>query len=633
MACPNPIPVFVPSACGINQTQVFNDRTTRAARKAIKNGSIYAGQAQSSRISTLKNCIAQVNDSERAFNQVVRRTIRVRDIITFQTTETQFIPTEQAAAYSNTYRNAAQPRVQVISFDPAGNLYSLLDTSAGIFIAKFANGDISGEPTTGPLFASNQGSLINANLFWKDNTLVFVGVFYKTSSVIQVYTINSSLAATIRLSIPIAGTKQYTGQAAYNSAGYIYVILCPPLQFGFELAPIYYISPTWTYITTNMLASFASIQQTAGDTLGGAAVGAYSQSGIVLTYLSGATVSWKKTIGLPTASSTPCALVILNSTAVLANPVGDYIFVLFFDGAKFQTQLISYTKVSPTVITTNTNVNIAWPFDTPYIVRSISLSYKVGQNAETPRFFYTMYLYNPTVVNFEYYIQNGEIDATGAILSYTNIQIGPSYNVSPSNTIQSNASLTAVSSGEELILYATSYSRPFTAIITRQAPRDFCQTIIVYPGCDCPTVPVNSILPSVSGLTRTLQIAVCDPQIFTNTTAVDDCAPVYTPPTKFLTPAQGAEPPQGPAVSTVVRKYTTISGIDQICKPIPGRFSSSWTARLRSSIQSATDTRYVNTVLPVVTYPFPCPVYGNQAGNPVASLCRPMIDGRPTTNI
>ena len=625
--------MFVPSACGINQTQVFNDRTTRAARKAIKNGSIYAGRSQSARVSVLKNCITQVNASERAFNQVTRRTIRVRDIITFQTTETQFSTTEQEAAYSNTYRTTAQPLLQIISFDPDDNLYSLIDTSAGVFVTKFVNGNISQNPITGQLFASNQGTLINANLFWNNNTLVFVGVFYKMNSVIQIYTFDSSLTATNRLSISLAGTKQYTGQASFNSAGYIHLVLCPPLQFGFELAPIYYISPTWTYTATNMLASFSSIQQAAGDTLGGAIVGAYSQDSIALTYIVGPSVSWRSTIGVPSAASTPCAVVVLNNTPILTYPAGNYIFAFFFDGARFQTQLLSYNSVSPTILIANRSVNITWPFNTPYAVRSMSLSYKVGVNTGVPRFFYTMYLYNPTTVNFEYYVQNGEIDAAGNILSFTNIQIGPSYNVSPSNNIQANENITAVSSGEELLTYATSFPKPFTAVITRQAPRDFCQTIIIYPGCDCPTVPANSILPSVSGLTRTLRIAVCEPQTFTNPTAVVDCGPVYTPPTKFLTPAQGAEPPQGPAISTVTRNYTTISGIDQICKPIPGRFSSSWIARLRSSIQSATDTRYVNTVLPVVPYPFPCPVYGNQAGNPVAALCRPTIDGRPTTNI
>ena len=589
----------------------------------------------------MKNCITQINASERAFNQVTRKTIRVQDTITYQTTETQYTTTEQGTAYNKTYRNQAQPLTQIIAFDPTGNLYSLINTALGCSVSKFALGDLSQNTVTGAIFARptdvNNATLITANMFWSSGTLVFIGVFYKTNTIIKIYTFDTALAATNRLSISLAGTKQYTGQCTYNSGNsgsYIYIVLCPPPQFGFELAPIYYVKQSnWTYLNTNMLFSFSSIQQADGDTLGGAIVSSYSQTGIYISYVSGATVSWRNTLAIPTAASTPCAIVVMNNTPVLSNPTGNYILAFFFDGTNFQTQLFSYTSTAPTLLTSNPQVGITWPFNTPYTVQSMSLSYKVGENTGEPRFFYTMYLYNLNVTNYEYYIQNGEIDAGGNILSFSNIQIGPSYNVSPSNNIQSSSNLTAVSSGEELITYATTYQQPFTAIVERQAQRDFCQTVIVYPGCDCPTVPANSLFPSVDGLTHTLQIAVCEPQTFTNPSAIVSCAPVNTPPTKYLTQAQGAEPPQGPANNTVTRRYYNISGIDQICRPIPNRFSSSKTARIRTGIESASDTQYATTVLPVVTYPFPCPVYGNQAGIPVASLCRPMIDGRPTNGV
>jgi len=543
---------------------------------------------------------------------------------------------------------------QIVTFDPSGNLYSLISDASGIYISKFANGDLSQRTLVGQEFGSENGTLLSANIFWAVDKLVFVGIFFSTNSNIKIYTFdNANLKSFLRLSISLNGTKQYFGQSTYNSAGYIYTVICPPQQFGFELAPIYYISTaTWTIVdTTNMLASFTAIQQTAGDAIGGAAITAYSQDGVFLTYLSGPGVFWREKLSASTALgiSTPCAVATVNDMQVMSYPVGNYVLVFFYNGAVFQSRLFSYTRMSSKLVASNTNISIKLPFDVTYRVQSISLSYKISYDTNTPRFFYTMYLYNPAIINFEYYIQNGEIDATGNIIWFSNIQIGESYNVSPSNTIQSSSTLTAVCAGQEMITYSTTYQLEFTAIVEKQRTRDFCQTFIIVPGCDCPKVPVNSIVPPVDGLTHTLSIATCNPIIFTNPVASEGCAPIYTPPTSFLSSKpinipikgpgftlqgqQGAEPPQGPAVSKLTRAYQTISGIDQICKPIPGRYGSSRTARIRSNIESASTTQYVDTVLPVVPYPFPCPVYGNQSGNPVASLCRPSIDARPTTNI
>jgi len=248
---------------------------------------------------------------------------------------------------------------------------------------------------------------------------------------------------------------------------------------------------------------------------------------------------------------------------------------------------------------------------------------------EEPRLFYTAYLYNPDVPNFQYYVQNGEVNPKGVIVWSTNLQIGASYIISPTNTIQTNLNYLAVSAGLRLTLYKSTFLDPFTAIVTRERQRFFCITYIVYPGCGCPTLPVNNN-PPLDSFTHTLNIAICQPVKFVNPAASLGCAPVYTAPTSYLTEAEGAEPPQGPAVATVFRKYYRINGIDEICKPIPGRYGSTRTARIRTNIESASNTRYVNTVLPLVQYPTPCPVYGNQAGNPRASLCRPTIDGRPT---
>ena len=81
----------------------------------------------------------------------------------------------------------------------------------------------------------------------------------------------------------------------------------------------------------------------------------------------------------------------------------------------------------------------------------------------------------------------------------------------------------------------------------------------------------------------------------------------------------GVEPPQGPAVDNVLRKFPRIGGIEEICKPLVGRAASDRTARLRVSILSQSSIRYEQTEIPLVPYP-PCPIPrrpGPQPGIPV----------------
>jgi hypothetical protein len=244
-----------------------------------------------------------------------------------------------------------------------------------------------------------------------------------------------------------------------------------------------------------------------------------------------------------------------------------------------------------------------------------------------------MYLYNPAITNFQYYVQTGEITLDGMFVGIpTNTQINSAYNIAPTNTIQASNDYLAVATGLHLSTYATTFKEQYTELITLTRDRKYCITRTITPGACPPPLPVNNT-PPLDGLTRTLNIAICQPIRFSNPAASDGCGPVYTAPTQYLTEASGAEPPQGPAVKTIVRKYDRINGIDEICKPIPGRYGSSRTARIRSNIEAASATRYATTVLPQVQYPFPCPVYGNQTGIPRASLCQPSIDARPTNGV
>ena len=141
-----------------------------------------------------------------------------------------------------------------------------------------------------------------------------------------------------------------------------------------------------------------------------------------------------------------------------------------------------------------------------------------------------------------------------------------------------------------------------------------------------PICPVITQPPLQLGTTRDqttyiLSVAVRCPILYNTPFSTHGCQPVYTsfipPPTEAELP--GVEPPQGPAVDNVLRIFPRIGGIDQICKPRVGRAASDRTARLRASILSQSDNRYVQTIIPLVPYP-PCPIprkVGPQPGVPV----------------
>jgi hypothetical protein len=138
-----------------------------------------------------------------------------------------------------------------------------------------------------------------------------------------------------------------------------------------------------------------------------------------------------------------------------------------------------------------------------------------------------------------------------------------------------------------------------------------CCPVLPQPAQQLPTTQTES--------NYVLQKAIKCPVLY-NTPVVTGyaCLPVYTPTIPYLS-EPGTEPPQGPAVPNVFRSFPRIAGIEQICKPLVGRSSSDRTARLKAGLLSAADTRYVQSVLPIVPYP-PCPPRASRAGIPVAPI-------------
>jgi hypothetical protein len=153
-----------------------------------------------------------------------------------------------------------------------------------------------------------------------------------------------------------------------------------------------------------------------------------------------------------------------------------------------------------------------------------------------------------------------------------------------------------------------------------------CETAIVSicNTCLTPPAPPQIQEPTTPNqLSFILDKAVACPTRYVTPYATSGCQPLYTDPIPPLT-GPDVEPPQGPAVVTVYRKFPRIGGIDDISKPLVGRSSSDRTARLRAGIISQSQTRYVQTVLPVVPYPAR-PSNPPQPGVPVAPMsgCNP----------
>jgi hypothetical protein len=124
-------------------------------------------------------------------------------------------------------------------------------------------------------------------------------------------------------------------------------------------------------------------------------------------------------------------------------------------------------------------------------------------------------------------------------------------------------------------------------------------------------------------LTFILDRAIACPVLYVTPFATSGCQPVYTDTIPPLT-GPGVEPPQGPAVMNVYRSFARIGGIDEISKPLVGRSCNDRTARIRAGIISQSQTRYVQTVLPLVPYPT-APSNPPQPGVPVAPInaCNP----------
>ena len=165
--------------------------------------------------------------------------------------------------------------------------------------------------------------------------------------------------------------------------------------------------------------------------------------------------------------------------------------------------------------------------------------------------------------------------------------------------------------------------------VEREASSQTCQTCQTCPKIPAPLVQEPTAPDQLSYI---LDVAVRCPVLYVTPVTTYGCQPVLTSP---IPPLQTGDiiidgkvafvdPPQGPAVSNVYRKFPRIRGIDVISKPLIGRSSSDRTARLQAGLVSASQTQFVQTVIPIVAYP-PCLPTPPQPGVPVAPItpCNP----------
>jgi hypothetical protein len=148
------------------------------------------------------------------------------------------------------------------------------------------------------------------------------------------------------------------------------------------------------------------------------------------------------------------------------------------------------------------------------------------------------------------------------------------------------------------------------------------------PGLQCPPQPPLVVQQGTTQncLSHTLGIATVCPITYAQPNLIIPCIIPDSAPSIPPFP-EATEGPQGPAATTVTRKFSRIPGIDVICKPVTGasRAGSLRTSQIRATINAQTNNnRYPLTVLPVVPYPQFIPrASGPQPGVPIAPLCTP----------
>jgi hypothetical protein len=412
---------------------------------------------------------------------------------------------------------------------------------------------------------------------------------------IRISTFDSNLSHITDYNIPIVAINSggYFNESVYNASGDVFIISI----YNFT-STVYHIPNGFTTVSSSPLS--VNLRYSGGatcDLLGNAVytVNYITNINIIIISITPAlAINWTTSVAINPAFFPP------KNSAITVDTSGNLYLLYSNTGNGLILNLAMIDSSSGSIIGT-TQVN----YPPPLLTTPVLLEYVYATINNYNRFFYMLVIGgSPTSC-----IQYGELDLSG--------------NVVFSNTIyptSATSQYAIVSCDNTMSIVGWFFTTQFEIayIDVSCVTFDVSQCSYVYPGCACPVIaqPVIQQPTTPNQLTHILDQVVACPILYVTPFATSGCQPVYTEP---IPPLLGpdVEPPQGPAVMNVYRKFSRISGIDQISKPLVGRSASDRTARLRANLVSQSQTRYVQTVIPLIAYP-PCLPPPPQPGVPIA---------------
>ena len=545
------------------------------------------GQAESTRTRLLQECIQEANVA----NQAALKECKTTTVIS------QISPLEQQRIPASTSSNAF-----CIALTPVGNIYVLTTTSTidPAFADTFS---IQSYTSDGVLINATPTAIssLQTRAFWMVwdtySSSIFVAAI--TATTVDLYKISSDLQALLS-SISFAIASSVNISFTTNQMGRLFLYVNENGLYIYDTDLNNIVTPT-----SAPSPSIVDLGEPICDSFGNAYFPMiYSPTGndqdptnyiSVIKYDSSANLLWETSFNVIEQQDddfpTPSSLRIVNNHLILMYPSG---YNLDIQNISFSGVVLSSATVDLSIYNPPSNLNS---------INSISVA--TNSNGRI----FVAFQINYDSAN-SYLL---EINEAGEILFTQSLPIQLFY------YLCTQAS--------------TEYLWLFTSIneVTQYLLETSTTNICTLPCCPVLKQPLVQLPTAPDQLSHTLDIAVSCPILYNTPVTSYGAQPVYAvpiPPPTILDVGEVPEPPQGPAVVNVYRKFQRISGIDQISKPLVGRAGSDRTARIRAGIISGSLTRYVQTVLPLVAYP-PCPPSPQagvpQAGVPIApnSGCNP----------
>jgi hypothetical protein len=557
------------------------------------------GQAESTRTRLLQECIVETEIAQKAAalssNNIVCKDIS--ETICYDLSYVQIPPTQIWETNDSTYSTGS------IVYDTSGFLYTLGSDAQSPTNTLFSLNkvDICGNTIADASF--NFNTVSNTILVWDSidsQIMVITCVGSPAPVVIHINTYDISLTHITGYTIPLdINNNIYNIAAVCNNMGDLFICA---IGGSPNNTTVFRATQGFTNVSSTLLGPAKRDGDAICDLVGNAVFTFNTNSNTTIRIIS-------ITPTLATNWSTTVNISSINNNSSIAIDTSGTLYLLYTNtGNGYPLNLARINSATGSIIGT-TQIN----YPVQPNLQGVSNIYAAINTFN--RFFYAFQL-NYTL-NIITYVQYGELDLSGNLIFSTTF---PNTNANyVFNTFAASTKTMTLCYGITTAQFEIAYMDVSCVTV------DISQCSYVYPGCACPKIAQPTVqIPTVPNqLSHILDVAVNCPLLFVTPTATYGCQPVYTEP---IAPLQGVgvEKPQGPAVTSVYRKFQRIGGIDQISKPLVGRAGSDRTARLRAGIISQSQTRYVQTVLPLIPYP-PCLPPSPQPGVPIApnSGCNP----------